>query len=286
MVDRVRESRRPFILLGAAWLGIFGLWLAACSASTPPEGAERAPVELTVLAASSLTDAFAEIADLFEARNPGVRVLMNFAGSSELATQLAEGAPADLFASANMQQMQSAMGAGRITGEAVPFLSNSLAVIVPADNPAGVETLADLANPGVRLISAAPGVPIRDFTEQVLQKAEADPGYGPDFAERVMDNLVSEEANVRQLAAKVALGEADAGIVYKSDVTADIAGQVSAVSIPDAINIVAVYPIAVIDDSAHAGLAQAFIDLVLSDEGQAVLARRGFGEAPNGSSGH
>jgi molybdate transport system substrate-binding protein len=233
-----------------------------------------------VFAAASLTDAFTEIGEVFESQNPGVTVLFSFAGSSDLATQLAEGAPADLFASANSRQMQNVVDAGRTAGEPVNFLTNSLVVIVPADNPAGIETLADLANEGIGFVSAAPDVPIREFTEQVLDKATADPEYGADFKEAVMANLVSEEANVRQLAAKVALGEADAGIVYKSDVTPDIAGQVRVIEIAEAVNVVAVYPIAVADDSAYPELAQAFIDFVLSDEGQDILNRWGFGPAP------
>jgi molybdate transport system substrate-binding protein len=213
-----------------------------------------------------------------------VTIRLNLAGSSELATQLAEGAPADVFASANARQMQNAVDAGRIAGEPVNFLTNSLVVIVPADNPAGIETLADLAIAGVRFVSAAPDVPIRDFTEQVLDRAMAGPEYGEGFKESVMANLVSEEANVRQLAAKVALGEADAGIVYISDVTPDIADRVQVVEIPESVNVVAAYPIAVVNDSAYPELAQALIDFVLSDEGQAILHRWGFGPATDGSS--
>lgn len=281
MKDTEHDSKKMCRQMKAALLVLLCLVLAGCSRRLTPERAQQ--VRLTVFAASSLTDAFTEIADLFEAQNPETEVLLSFAGSSELAMQLAEGAPADLFASANRQQMQNARDAGRIAGEPVYFLTNSLVVIVPADNPAGIETLADLAAEGVRFISAAPGVPIRTFTEQVLELAAADPAYGVNFRDAVIGNLVSEEANVRQLAAKVALGEADAGIVYKSDVTADIAGQVGVVAIPEAVNVVAAYPIAVIDSSENIEIAQAFIDLVLSDEGQQILARWGFGPAPNGS---
>jgi molybdate transport system substrate-binding protein len=267
-------------------LVVLCLLLAACGSQGGSERAAPAkPVEsmqanLTVLAAASLTDAFTELGEVFESQNPGVTVLFSFAGSSELATQLAEGAPADLFASANAQQMQNVVDAGRTAGEPVNFLTNSLVVIVPADNPAGIQTLADLANEGIGFVSAAPDVPIREFTEQVLDNTTADPEYGADFKEAVMANLVSEEANVRQLAAKVALGEADAGIVYKSDVTPDMAGQVRVIEISEAVNVVAVYPIAVVGDSAYPELAQAFVDFVLSDEGQEILNRWGFGPAP------
>jgi molybdate transport system substrate-binding protein len=176
--------------------------------------------------------------------------------------------------------MDNAVTAERIVGDSINFLTNSLVVIVPADNPAEIETLADLANEGIKFVSALPDVPIRGFTEQMLDKASADPAYGADFRTAVFANLVSEEANVRQLTAKVALGEADAGVVYKSDVTSDIADQVQVVEIPEALNVVAVYPIGLVDDSANPDMAQAFIDLILGMEGQAVLTKWGFGPRP------
>jgi molybdate transport system substrate-binding protein len=280
------------------------LWLAGCSspaASTPePTAAPAEPtaeptavpeeptataepiedVTLSVFAAASLTDAFTELGQLLEGQQPGTTVLFNFGSSTDLATQLAEGAPADVFASANAAQMENAAAAGRIAGEPVDFLTNTLVLIVPADNPAGIETLADLANEGVKFVSALPDVPIRNFTEQMLDNASADPAYGADFKTAVLANLVSEEANVRQLAAKVALGEADAGVVYKSDVTPDIVDQVQVIEIPAELNVTAVYPIAAVSDSANPEAAQSFIDLVLSDEGQAVLAKWGFGPRP------
>lgn len=270
---------------------VFCLLLMGCSApqTAAPEATEPAAVPaeaemeettLTVFAAASLTDAFTELGLLFEDQNPGVTAVFSFASSSDLATQLAEGAPADVFASANSTQMQNAADAGRIAGEPASFLTNSLIIIVPADNPAGIETLADLANEGIAFISALPDVPIRGFTDEMLAKAAADPDYEADFQEAVMANLVSEEANVRQLAAKVALGEADAGIVYQSDITSDIADQVQGIEIPDELNVVATYPVATINDSANPELAQAFTDLVLSEEGQAVLEKWGFGPAP------
>lgn len=243
-----------------------------------PEPAEE--VTLTVFAASSLTDAFTELGQLFESQHPSATVQFNFASSSDLATQLTEGAPADIFASANARQMENAATAGRIAGDPVDFLTNSLVIIVPADNPAGIATLADLANEGVKLVSALPDVPIRGFTETMLDNASADPAYGADFKDNVLANLVSEEANVRQLAAKVTLGEADAGVVYKSDVTPDIVEQVQVIEIPAELNVIAVYPIGVINDSASPDMAQAFVDLVLSDEGQAVLANWGFAPRP------
>jgi molybdate transport system substrate-binding protein len=272
------------------------LWVAGCSApaaapepteaAAPTEPTEAPPVEemeeatLTVFAASSLTDAFTELGQMFENQHPGTTVAFNFASSSDLATQLGEGAPADVFASANNTQMENAATAGRIAGDPASFLTNTLIVIVPADNPAGIETLADLATEGIRFVSALPDVPIRGFTEDMLDNAATDPAYGAVFKDAVLANLVSEEANVRQLAAKVALGEADAGVVYQSDVTPDIVDQVQMIEIPDELNVITVYPIATTNDSANPELAQAFVDLVLSDGGQAVLEKWGFGPAP------
>ncbi len=231
--------------------------------------------EITVFAASSLTDAFTELADAFEAQNEGVEIILNFAGSSQLAAQLSEGALADVFAPANPIQMQTVMDAGRIeAGSEKLFVSNRLAVIVPTNNPANITAWEDLAQPGVQLILAVEGVPVRQYTDQIVAALPAD------FQTRFYDNLVSEEDNVRQVAAKIALGEADAGTVYTSDVTPDIASQVVQIPIPDAQNVVATYPIAQLTDAPSPTLAKNFIDFVLSEEGQAILVRWGFGPPP------
>lgn len=230
---------------------------------------------LTVYAAASLTDAFTEIGEAFEAEYAGARVLFNFGGSSTLASQLSEGAPADVFAPADHAQMQVAVEAGRISSEPQEFLTNRLIIIVPADNPAGITSPADLANEGVRLLLAGPGVPIRAYSDRSIA------ALGDDVYQRaVYANLVSEELDARQVATKVALGEADAGIVYASDVTPDIAGQVLQIEIPDEANVVAVYPIAVVDGAPNPEWAQLFIDFVLSERGQAILAKWGFGPKP------
>ncbi len=232
--------------------------------------------QLTVFAAASLTDAFESIADAFEAENPNVEVLYNFGGSSTLATQLVQGAPADIFASANDAQMQVAIDSGRIAGEPVTFARNRLVLIVPAGNPADIGSLHDLANPNINLILATPDVPVRTYTDAMFERMANDPDYGEDFRNAVLANLVSEEPNVRQVTAKVALGEADAGIVYLSDVTPDIADAVHALAIPDAFNTIASYPIAITDDTSQPELAQAFIDFVLSNAGQDILVSWNF----------
>lgn len=236
---------------------------------------------LTIFAASSLTDAFEEIADSFAAEFPEAEIVFSFANSATLATQLAEGAPADIFASANEKQMHVAIESGRIQEPAQIFARNHLVIAIPADNPAGVESLIDLSQPGLVLILVAPETPIRDYTDTMLEKLAAEADYGDSFRESVLANVVSEEANVRQAVSKIVLGEADATIVYQSDVTPDVAEQVIAIPIPDEYNVVASYPIAITTDSANPDLAQSFMDYVLSDDGQAILTRWNFlGKCP------
>jgi molybdate transport system substrate-binding protein len=259
------------------------LCLALFSAFSSTSHAQESRT-LIIFAAASLTDAFEEIGAAFERAHPGVDVLFNVAGSSELAAQLIEGAPADLFASANLRQMNAVIDGGVIAtdfgadGATEPpiFAQNRLVVIVPSDNPARIETLADLANDRVALLIAAQGVPVRDYTERMLDALAADPAYGEAYRESVLANVVSEESNVRQVAAKIALGEADAGVVYASDVTPDIADDVIALAVPDAYNVIAEYPLAVTADAPEPALARAFVAFVLSVEGQTILAAWNF----------
>lgn len=253
--------------------------LAACSAppaapTTPP------PATLTVFAAASLTESFGELGKLFEEQHPGVTVVFNFAGSQQLVQQLAQDAPADVFASANNPQMQAAVDAGRVdAGSPQTFVRNLLVVVTPADNPGGLNSLQDLARPGLKLVLAAPEVPVGQYAQQFLEQAGQDPSFGPDFVAGVTQNVVSYEENVRAVLSKVSLGEADAGIVYATD-AASAGDAVRTLPIPDALNVVAAYPLAPVTDSAQAELAAQFIALVLSPEGQAVLARYGFDPAP------
>ena len=248
------------------------LVLTGCDAGKAAPGQQEG---LIVFAASPLTDAFNDLTEAFQAQNEGVEVVLNFAGSSQLAAQLLEGAMADLFASANPIQMQNVIDDGRIAaGTEVLFVTNRLTIIIPNDNPAGIGSLEDLAQPDVQLVLAVEGVPVRQYTDEIIAAMPAD------FQERFYENLVSEEDNVRRVAAKVALGEADAGIVYSSDVTPDIARKVQQIAIPDAQNVVATYPIAPLNDAVHAETAQRFIDFVLSNEGQSILSSWGFGPPP------
>ncbi len=259
-------------------LMLLSLLLAALAGCAAPPAAPPAaqPATLTVFAAASLTESFGELGAMFEAQQPGATVVFNFAGSQQLAQQLAQDAPADVFASANQTQMQAAVDAGRIAaGSPQTFVRNRLVVVTPADNPARLASFADLAQPGLKLVLAAPEVPAGHYARQVLDLASQDPSLGADFVRSVTQNVVSYEENVRAVLSKVSLGEADAGIVYATD--ARSAGDaVHTLSIPGALNVVANYPVAPVADSAQAGLAAQFIALVLSPDGQAVLARYGF----------
>lgn len=265
----------------AALLFMLSLALSGCArllVPTPPVAADSQR-ELVVFAAASLTDALTELEPIFEAEHPGVDVLMNFGASSRLATQLLEGATADVFASANQAQMANVAAGGLVSAGPYIFASNRLVIITPANNPAGIQELADLATPGINLILAVPGVPIRDYSDQILTAASKPDALGADFAAAVYANLVSEEDNVRQVVAKVALGEADAGIVYTSDVTPDVAADLATVAIPDQFNLVATYPIAPLNSGLEPELAAEFVDLVRSEQGGAVFSKWGFGPA-------
>ena len=231
---------------------------------------------LKVFAAASLTDAFTEIGKNFEAANPSVTAIFNFAGSQALRTQIEEGAPVDVFASASGKEMDALL-TGKFIAEGMPqiFLTNKLVVILPPDNPAGLEKLEALANPGIKLVLAAEEVPVGNYARQALDLMNG--SFGTDFKDKVMANVVSNEDNVKQVVAKVQLGEADAGIVYTSDAVA--APDLKTVEIPLQLNVIARYPIAALADSTNPDLAQAFVDYVFSPESQAVLQKWGFAPA-------
>jgi molybdate transport system substrate-binding protein len=285
----VRPMRRPmrFLLL---FLALFGLVAAGCgddSSSTssssgttttlaaaittttaPPAATTTAvPVtgDITVLAAASLTDAFKELGTAFQTANPAAKVTFSFAASSALATQVNQGAPADVFASAdtaNMDKVTAASGAGTYAAP-VTFATNKLQIIVGKGNPKAIAGLADLAKPGLIYVTAAAGVPIGTYAQQALDKA------------KVTVTPKSLEVDVKAIVTKVTLGEADAGIVYATDVKA--AGDKAAgVTIPDDQNVTATYPIAVTKASKNAPAATAFVAFVTSSAGQTILAKYGF----------
>jgi molybdate transport system substrate-binding protein len=238
---------------------------------------EAAPRILTVLAAASLTEAFTEIGQIFESQNSGAKVEFSFAGSQQLAQQLDHGAPADVFASANTKYMDAAVQSGRVTdGAAEVFANNRLVVIYPRENPAELKELKDLTKPGLKLVLAAKEVPVGKYSLDFLDKAIQDPSFGESFKEDVLKNVVSYEQTVKAVLTKVVLGEADAGIVYLSDISAEAGPQVGKLDIPVALNVIASYPMAAINDSQNLDLAQAFVDFVLSPAGQKVLEKYNF----------
>ena len=254
--------------------------LAACSPITPAAPA-KAPAAsattLTVFAAASLTDAFKALAPTFEAANPGVKVVYNFAGSPQLVQQIGQGAPADVFASANEAQMIAVVKTGRVVSDtARAFVRNRLVVIVPKDNKAGVVKLADLGRPGLKIVLADKAVPVGGYALDYLRKASILPEYGAAYSQTVLANVVSFEQDVRAVLAKVSLGEADAGVVYTTDVLGQDAAKVVRIDIPDQLNTIATYPIAVINDSRNADAAAKFMAYVLAGEGQKILATYGF----------
>ncbi len=219
---------------------------------------------LTVFAAASLTSSFEEMADGFEEANDGVEVEFNFAGSSDLVAQIQSGAPADVFASADEANMDKLTADDLNGSDPELFATNTLEIATPPDNPAGIETLQDLAEPGLNLVICAPEVPCGAATASVAESAglTLDP--------------VSEEQSVTDVLAKVTSGEADAGLVYVTDVIA-AGDDVEGIEFPESESVVNSYPIATVADSDHEDLAQAWVDYVLSDDGQQVLSDAGFG---------
>ena len=255
----------------AVAVALASLIAAACSDDGPNAGsgetASAQGSDLTVSAASSLTDAFTEIGKAFEKANAGTAVAFNFGPSDGLAGQIDEGAPVDVFASASPTWMDSVQDDGPGVTSRVDFAQNRLAIIVPAGNPAGIENLNDLTEDGVQLVLAAEGVPAGDYAREIFKNAG--------ISKAALANVVSNEEDVKAVITKVMSGDADAGIGYVTDVTPDVADQITLIPIPDEVNVIATYPIAVVNGSQEADLAQGFVQYVLGD-GQQTLAEYGF----------
>jgi molybdate transport system substrate-binding protein len=233
---------------------------AACGRDTA-----GGPPHITVLAAASLTNAFTDIGDHFT-RETGIEIRLSTGGSDTLAQQIIEGSPADVFASAStrwMDEVESAVGVDARAN----FARNRLVIVTPPDDPGRVSSLRDLTRPGLRLVLAAEGVPAGDYAREALTNAGLD---------AALDNVVSEEQDVLGVLQKVLLGEADAGIAYVTDVTPDVATEVRSVEIPDAQNVMATYPIAVVQGSGEPGAARRFVTYVHGEVGQDVLNGYGF----------
>ena len=264
--------------LAVIWVAVLGLALTACSssstssttsaASTPASGSPAAASgtvtgTITVFAATSLTKAFDKIGAQFEAAHPGVTVKFNYNGSSSLATSINQGAPADVFASAAPKNMETVTSAGNASGTAQDFARNTGEILVEKGNPKNIKTVSDLANPAIKVVVCAPAVPCGQVATAIFKNAG------------VTVKPVSEEQNVGGVVTKVTLGEADAGIVYVTDVKAN-EGKATGVPIPADQNDITAYPIAQLKDAPNASAAAAFISYMLSPAGQQVLASFGF----------
>jgi molybdate transport system substrate-binding protein len=251
---------------------IFALLFTACG-SAPAAQSSSTTRTLNVYAAASLTNAFGGISKAFEAAHPGVSIKLSFAGSQTLRAQIEQGAPADVFASANTKEMDTLINDKKVDASTQQiFLTNQLLVILPPNNPAGISSLQDLSRPGLKIVLAASSVPAGNYALQALDNLNAQ--YGSDYKSKVLANIVSNETDVEQVMAKVQLGEADAGIVYVSDAIA--APNLQKIEIPANMNVIAKYPIAPVIGSANSDLAKQFIAYVLSPEGQAALKKWGF----------
>jgi molybdate transport system substrate-binding protein len=246
-------------------------------------GFSQEPEELIVFTAASLTGAFGEIGHMYE-NETGISVAFNFDGSQALRTQIENGAYADVFASANNKQMNALKGQGLMNNSTVSiFTRNKLSLIVPKENPAGISNLSDLAKPGVKIIIGTKDVPVGDYALQIINKLGNDSAYGPEYKENVLANIISQETNVNYVVTKIALGEADVGFAYLSDITEDLSSKVDKIEIPEEYNIIAEYPMGLLNESKYPAEAEEFIDLVKSEDGRAVLERYGF--APVADSG-
>jgi molybdate transport system substrate-binding protein len=251
-------------LLGAVVLA------AGCGGSSSSSGGSSGGGTLTVFAASSLTDAFTTLGQTFQARHPGWTVRFEFLGSDQLAAQIEQGDPADVFAAASPTYPEQLQGE-KLLGPTKDFATNTLVLAVPPDNPAGITSVRDLGN--AKLIVGDPAVPIGAYTLQVLGNLGIDPA---DL------NIVSQEQKTTDIVSKLELGEGDAGFIYTSD--AKSAGdKLKSVALPAQAQATATYPIGAVTGSENAEAAQQWIDLVMSRTGQRVLTGDGFGPAPSSS---
>jgi molybdate transport system substrate-binding protein len=260
LTNLVGMRRTPRLLIA---LAVFGLVGASCGSDSSNSGVTPVSGDITVLAAASLTAAYTEIGDAFKTEHPDANVVLSFDASSALVTQITEGAPADVFASADEANMTKLTDAGGNATQPQIFATNSLQIIVGTGNPKGITGVADLAKPDLLYVTCAPEVPIGKYAAQVLTAAN------------VTVTPVSFEQNVKGIVTKVTAGEADAGIVYKTDVIA--AGSAAeGVDIPADINVTVKYPVVATKNAPNPAGAQAFVDFVLSDQGQKILLSYGF----------
>ncbi len=277
-----RLVRAPIVALGAL------LFAAACgpgapseSPSTPPVTAApatlaptAAAVELTIFAAASLGNALEQVEAAYEGANPGTQLSVSPDSSSALATQIEQGAPADVFLSADTTNAKKLVDGGFADGAAVNFAANELTIITPTDNPGGLTGPFDLAKAGIRVVAAGDEVPITKYAAQLVENLAAAPGSPAGFAAAFAANVVSKEDNVSAVRAKIELGEGDAAIVYVTDATAS--DLVATIDVDDSVNVPASYAGVVVKASSNVEAARAFLDWLAGPDGQAILASFGF----------
>jgi molybdate transport system substrate-binding protein len=257
--------RRMTLIVLLAYVAMFAFGL-------PASAAQRT---ITVNAAASLREAFEAAAPEFT-KNTSIAVTFNFGGSDALSAQIAQGAPVDVFASANEAQMQKLASAGLLLAPAAIFARNRLVVVAPNVPGNTIESLRDLATPGTRVVLAAPSVPVGDYARRAFAKVAGHNGFAADFAAAVEKNVVSNEIDVKAVVTKIALDEGDAGIVYATDVTPALADKVKVVPLPADAAVEAKYPIAAVRASHDPDAARAFVAFVLGPQGQAALRERRF----------
>ncbi len=240
------------------------------------EGLAEKPKELTVFTAASLTGAFGEIGQIYK-NETNISVVFNFDGSQALRSQIENGAYADLFASANKKQMNALKNGGLMNNSSIViFTKNKLSLIVPKNNPAKIFNLSDLAKPGLKIVMGTKDVPVGDYALQIISNLGNNSSYGPDYKTKVLANVISQETNVNYVVTKVALGEADVGFAYVSDVTGNLASKMDKIDIPEEYNIIAEYPMGILLESKYPAESQELMNLVMSNEGKAVMEKYGF----------
>jgi molybdate transport system substrate-binding protein len=270
------SSRGFKFVLG--WIALLSFcllaWIsAACKGNID---SNRAPNSVSVFAAASLTEALGELKIVFERQNPGITVNLNLAGSQQLALEIEQGAQADVFASADSHWMSDVQVKQLIVLPPRIFAGNSLVVVTPKSNPAHIDQLQDLARPGLKIVIAAEAVPIGRYSREALEKLSHVPEFSSDYRTAVLRNVVSNEENVKAVLGKVQLAEADAGIVYRSDITAAVSDKVRVLEIPSEWNVVARYPIAVLKRASNPLAAEEFVALIMSEVGQHILRSHHF----------
>ncbi len=277
---RVRAAAMPIIALLA--IGVAACSPLATTGTTAPVSASaspsREPTEVLVLGAASLQGALEQAAKAYEGATPGVTITVATGSSAALATRVEQGAPGDVFLSADTRNPERLVAGGFADGEPVAFATNSLAVVVPAGDPAQLASPADLARPGVLVIAAGEGVPITGYASRLVANLALQPGYPADFADAYAANVVSREPNVKAVIAKLELGEGDAGIVYLTDARAS--SGVTPLEVPEGANVSATYAGVVLRESRHPEAAAAFLAWMAGPGGREILGPMGFGPAP------